>query len=97
MDTAHWRSLSCLVVELNMPAENQVPQDWLDAAKLISLSMLLKGMRTSPISSFQVLPFPLSGQIISPYTLHLQIQKEALHYGIVPTVSLTAHAAGMSY
>ena len=33
------------------------------------------------------------GIITLPHTFHFQVQKEALHHGIIPAVALAAHAA----
>jgi hypothetical protein len=33
------------------------------------------------------------GLVALPYPFHLQVQEETLHHGIVPAISLAAHAA----
>jgi hypothetical protein len=36
------------------------------------------------------------GVVTLPDALHLQIQEEALHYGVIPTVSLATHAGAQT-
>ena len=36
------------------------------------------------------------GVVLLPDPLHLQVQKEALHNGVVPTISFAAHAANQA-
>ena len=97
----HHRPLSCLVIV-------SWSSYFAHADRLFGCRLMLEGIGWQ-VAQFGMQPyavvkaddvvgdvscgFRLVGVVALPYPLHLQVQEEALHHRVVPTVALAAHAA----